>query len=106
MSEHYILEGHQPVPCDDPSAWAAWFALADRAVKQTNLGDVIDISTVFLGLDHQWGDGPPLLFETMVFRYPSAESLDMDRYPTWDDAVAGHEAIVARWRARACQFGP
>jgi hypothetical protein len=38
-------------------------------VKQDVIEDGnIGISTVFLGLDHRhFGDGPPLLFETMVF---------------------------------------
>jgi hypothetical protein len=27
----------------------------------------IRISTVWLGLDHRWGEGPPVIFETMIF---------------------------------------
>ena len=27
----------------------------------------IRVSTVFLGLNHQYGGGPPLIFETMIF---------------------------------------
>ena len=49
---------------------------------------------VFLGLDHSFGSGPPLLFETMVFGGPLDE--EMDRYTTWDEAEAGHKAMVKR----------
>ena len=61
-------------------------------VEKTELfGGEIVVSTVFLGLDHGWGDGPPVLFETLVF----PDTKRMDRYCTWDEAVAGHERIVA-----------
>lgn len=52
------------------------------------------VSTVFLGLDHGWGEGPPILFETMVFGGPLDQ--EMERYCTWDEAVAGHERWVQR----------
>ncbi|SPA03543.1 protein of unknown function (plasmid) [Cupriavidus taiwanensis] len=35
-------------------------------LAETTVGEFY-ISTVFLGLDHQWADGPPLIFETMVY---------------------------------------
>lgn len=57
--------------------------------------DLILISTVFLGLDHSFStEGPPILFETMVFNGPLHG--DMDRYETWDAAITGHEATVKR----------
>jgi hypothetical protein len=49
---------------------------------------------VFLGIDHNFfGDGPPILFETMVFGGPMDQ--DQRRYSTWDEAEFGHAAIVA-----------
>ena len=54
----------------------------------------VRVSTIFLGLDHRWGDGPPLLFETMVFR--AGEAVEQERYSTYHDAEQGHEAMVAR----------
>lgn len=57
----------------------------------------IEISTVFLGLDHSFGnDGPPVLFETMIFaeKYP-----DIDQYQTrstsWVDAQIDHITAIA-----------
>lgn len=91
MSDQYILEGHTPVACDDLTSWAMQFESADRAVAKTKIGEV-KISTVFLGLDPSFGGGDPLLFETIVF----GGELDgeQDRYSTWEEAEAGHHAMV------------
>jgi len=82
---YYILEGQEPVQCD-LQTWAE----ADRLVCRTTVGD-LDVSTVFLGV------GPPAIFETMVFdgRHGEIEH-EAQRYATWDDALAGHVAIVYR----------
>lgn len=79
-------------------------ALADmtqRRIAETTLPDGKWVSTVWLGLDHGAGCGPPLIFETMVFA-PSRdgelrESLDCDRYATAAEAKAGHAEMVAKW---------
>ena len=57
------------------------------------------VSTVWLGLDHRFdGDGPPLIFETMVFRSGSMVELDVRRYATEDEARAGHAALCKIWK--------
>jgi hypothetical protein len=57
------------------------------------------VSTVFLGLDHGWGDDEdPLLFETMVFGGPNDQ--DCIRYTTWAEAERGHFATVGALEAR------
>jgi hypothetical protein len=38
-----------------------------KRVAQTALPDGKWVSTVWLGLNHAWNGGPPLIFETMVF---------------------------------------
>src|SRR5438128_961526 len=99
MSKQYILDGsHRPVPCDDLKTWGRWLQTAndDRIVARTTVREGIDVSTVFLGLDQSFGNGPPLLFETMVFR--SGNGDDMERYSTWDEALAGHQRMVQRVR--------
>jgi len=69
-----------------------------RRVAFTEVAPGIAVSTVFLGLDHRYGgSGPPIVFETMVFDDYGAG--DCYRYATWDDAVTGHEAVVARIKA-------
>jgi len=65
-----------------------------RVVAKTTLAGC-DVSTVFIGLDHRFtGDGPPLVFETMVFGGPFDQ--EQERYSTWDEAVAGHARMVDR----------
>lgn len=73
----YILDGKIPVPCEDLLTWAQWIETSqeERVVKQEWVGDCW-VSTVFLGLDHDFlFDSPPLLFETLIFR----KSTDDDR---------------------------
>lgn len=93
MSYKYILDGRKAVPIEDVILWANWFDSADRHVAQ-NIIKGVKISTVFLGLDHSFGDGEPLLFETMVFGGELDQ--DMDRYSTWDKAEEGHKKMVER----------
>jgi len=52
----------------------------------------IMVSTVFLGLDHRWDSGPPLLFESMCFNGPLDEA--QERYTTWEQAKKGHSEMV------------
>ena len=77
-----------------------WCALGDagyRIVKQEDVGDYL-VSTVWLGLNHNYADGPPLIFETMVFgREDAGKSGDecfCERYSTEAQAVAGHSRVV------------
>jgi hypothetical protein len=98
----------------NPITMGRWMDLhCDRAylvVAKTQVGGMWEVSTVWLGLDHQYLDGPPLIFETMVFDlaesnstggYPYHEAV-MDgvqlRYPTETSARAGHWATVAEAR--------
>jgi hypothetical protein len=100
MAEYYVLdENRRAVPVADVQAWARAFDNDRRRVAATEVGGYT-VSTVFLGLDHQYGDGPPLLFETLVFG-PAAHDGDMDRCSTWDEAEAMHERMVASIKAAA-----
>jgi hypothetical protein len=92
----YILDRHTPVPVD-LLTWGKWFETAERHLVR-DVFDGVEVSTVFLGLDHNYSrKGPPLLFETMVF----GGELDQEmlRYPTWQTALAGHREMVERVRA-------
>jgi hypothetical protein len=53
------------------------------------------VSTVWLGIDHSFGDGPPLLFETMVFGGGESQDQTQWRWGTEAEARAGHAEIVA-----------
>lgn len=62
---------------------------------ENDSGDYIRVSTVFLGMDHAW-TGPPCIFETMVFSNYSKLDSEQERYATWEQAVAGHKALLRR----------
>ena len=95
---YYILdEDGEAVPVIDVIEWARWLdGNPDRMqVDDTWLGKV-RVSTVFFGLNRQWGEGPPLLFETMVFG--GLYDLRQWRWTTRIQAQAGHDRIVAAIR--------
>jgi hypothetical protein len=79
--------------------WAIQFEnLSYRKIAFTNLSQYgVDISTVWLGLNHALRAGPPLIFETMVFRTVGASEMDMDRYFSEEEAKRGHENMVQKW---------
>ncbi len=93
MSDKFILDGHEPVVCDDLLEWGRWLEGTDRRVASDQIGGVI-VSTVFLGLDHSFVGGAPVLFETMVFSGPLDG--ETNRYCTWEEAEIGHAAMVRR----------
>lgn len=68
-----------------------------KRVAFTKLPNDIEISTVWLGLDHQYGDGPPIIFETMAFGLGREEE-DIDRYSTEAEAIAGHERMIQKYK--------
>lgn len=88
----YKLDGRVPVPADDLLEWAKWYETADRTVSKTERPGYT-VSTVFLGLDHRYlGDGPPLLFETMIFG--GNHDQYQSRCSTWEEAEAMHAKAV------------
>ena len=97
---NYILDdAGQPVPEPDPMKWSQWFEQSwpARQVARTDLDNDVYVSTVFLGLDHQYHDiNAPILFETMIFGGEHDQS--QWRYHFREQAAAAHERIVATMR--------
>lgn len=94
----YILVDGEPYPCDDLIRWARWLEKSDRdrIVAQTTEGDIM-VSTVFLGIDHNFGHaGPPLLYETMIFG--GKHDGYQERYATREEAERGHANACAMLR--------
>jgi hypothetical protein len=93
--KHYILDADNRVVEVSPLGWAKWFEDNDnRVVGYTQITSETSVSTVFIGIDHGFiGDGPPLLFETIIFGGPLDQH--MWHYSSQDDALAGHAAAVA-----------
>jgi hypothetical protein len=94
MSDHYILNADgEPEPCD-LMTWAQWFETGkNRVAKLTEFDDGARVSTDFLGLDYSW-DGPPVLWETMIFADGKPCDQWQDRYTSGADALLGHERAV------------
>lgn len=109
MKEYkYILVDRKPVVERDVLKWAEWFeknrvikvAQTDTPVKDPKWKEQrakVTVSTVFLGIDHNFfesatTDYKPLVFETMIFGGP----LDgyQDRTSTWQDAEAAHKVAL------------
>lgn len=98
MGAYYDRDGR-------PISLAAWLALLGspgaKRVALTQVGPYM-VSTVWLGLDHSFGAGDPLIFETMVFpaegwadpteRNPAFEF--QDRYASEQRAREGHAETV------------
>jgi len=87
---HYVLDAAgEPQLCDDMAVWTAWWGTTDRKIAEDTHND-ITVSTVFLGLDHNYGSkGPPSLFETMIFG--GEHDGDCQRTPTREDALKMHD---------------
>lgn len=108
ITGYWILggpDGHTPIKVSDAIQWARAFEQENRVVQQDDVGTLF-VSTVFLGIDHRFGgEGPPLLFETMIFGEPEPKELfgkvceirpdlDMYRYSTWAEAEQGHKVAL------------
>jgi hypothetical protein len=109
--KYYKLIGRLAVPCS-MEEWAGSGAAMPFRVEQTEVGPMF-VSTVFLGLDHNWSmepDAPAILFETMIFGADADMTpptnlrellLGSDyqrRYATWDEAEKGHAEAVEHAR--------
>ncbi len=70
-----------------------------RKVAFDDIGE-IQVSTVFLGLDHNHFGGRPLLFETMVFN-GNGNDIYCERYSTWKEAEEGHKTAL-EWVNNGC----
>lgn len=92
-SLYYDMQG-RPISLEE---LVTSFSSKDRIICQTE-GRLFFISTVWLGLDHNFAvHGPPLIFETMVFGQRDWKDLDMRRYSTLAEAKGGHLDMVYKW---------
>jgi len=94
--ERYILVNRKPVPEPDLLVWAAWFGVDDnRRVAYSSVGRS-HVSTIFLGLDHNYGrKGPPILWETRIMSGKLKGTM-WRCAGTWEQAEAMHQEAVDR----------
>lgn len=95
MNDYFDRDG-KPIPDDwyntekhgRKHKWAT-----EKRVARTQVGEIA-VSTVWLGLDHDYLTGVPVIFETMTFGEPWNN--EMARYSTELDAMRGHLSTVQR----------
>lgn len=98
MSRFYLLDENKKLVPTDLMTWAREFADDNKRIVRSDVIAGCHVSTVFLGLDHGFtNEGVPIVFETMTFEGPIEQQ--QERYSTWDEAVAGHDAMCAKVRA-------
>lgn len=82
----------------EPISFRTWAEMREdhKRIALTEITSEIAVSTVWLGIDHGWGQSVPIIFEMMVFGGP----LDQEqwRYATKEAALAGHDQAVAAVR--------
>ena len=107
VTDYYDRNG-APMSLED---WVSTFAgppeemLEKKRIRYTEIPETgVCVSTVWLGLDHQFGDGPPLIFETMVFGLPDEMEI-MERYSTEEQAIEGHWQVVQSLVGNAVDIG-
>lgn len=92
------LKGREVIETNDVNLFAEKNGdLKNRTIGNDEVikgGDVAQISTVFLGINHSFG-GPAQWFETMVFCKNIPFINTSCRYATHQEAEAGHKKILA-----------
>jgi len=93
MAELFYDRQGNPI---DVNKWNEYFGNLDyKIVARDVLDDGKVVSTVWLGTNHNYGDGPPAIFETMIFESEDNFSdLYMDRYSTEAEALEGHKKAL------------
>ena len=96
----YIERDGHVAPAVDLEEWSVFMNdNKNKRVDRTDLPWGGWVSTVFLGIDHSLEEeGPPVLYESMVFADMEMQDMDTERYCTRDEAKAGHEQMVQKWQ--------
>lgn len=97
-NRYYVLQDKEPVPCPNLLEWSRIMVDTDPQIGWAVIGP-FSISTVFLGVDVSFRNGPPQLFETMVFT-AGADATFIGRCATWAAAEDMHQAAIALMQMR------
>jgi len=93
FDKYYILNKEGNIQEASLVEWGSFFKDKQaRTIARTVISGIL-VSTVFLGIDHGFGDNKkPVLFETMIFGGKHDEY--QTRYCTMKEAKKGHEKAV------------
>lgn len=107
----FILVDKQPVEEPDLQQWEQWYAQADRVVQSTDIAItdanrflfkisnpdcVINVTTLFLGIDHALHGEEPILFATKINGGQYDQRQQWTR--TWEEAQIEHDFTVIALR--------
>lgn len=93
-----------PIPCPDLMAWAEWFENSEHEavlqdVSKDEEGNVVGVSTVFLGLNFNFSrEGPPILWETLISGGPYDG--EIWRYSSLKEAREGHLKALSLFKGK------
>jgi hypothetical protein len=115
---YWILDENDQMIQVDLMTWAMWIETGrNRVIKQETFGDY-QVSTVFLGLDHNFShQGPPVLWETIAFIATEPKMVLgrlLTRKPKYIERCAGnkeqaeamHERMVERIKKESQKMAP
>lgn len=86
-------ENKNVIPTDDILKWGEFRENYDNMIIKQDTIKEFFVSTVFLGIDHGFGNSrKPVVFETMIFP-PESKSMEVfcRRYTNYRRAVLGHK---------------
>jgi len=96
MTDYYMLIDEEVVKAESIDDWLRWSHLFDdkKIIDTKILGH--RVSTIFLTIDHRsyMEEGPPVLFETMVFKLNSNTGVYCERYTSLQVAKDRHQWII------------
>lgn len=89
----YVISNGSVKKARSLGEWSFWYedGWKTRGIRKTKK-DGVKVSTVFLGLEHGFGGGKPILYETMVFGGEYDQDI-MQRYCTRTGALHGHKRL-------------
>lgn len=102
---HFILNDRGEPIVARSSVWTIWMEQNHKPGGVTTVKkewvENVEVSTVFLGLNYNWGDGPPILWETMTFsnRKDWNQEICERCSGSREQALAQHERICSDVRA-------
>jgi hypothetical protein len=99
---YYLLTKDKKIKKVEIEEWMNFFEdvknrqlFKDTFKRKGSKEDVL-VSTVFLGINHNFMGGKPLLFETMVFNSETELDGEPFRYETFKQAEKGHYKILEK----------
>ena len=103
ITYHWILDKNgEPIPASSEQ-WCDWFEKGfmqdNRRVSREKVGGY-EVSTVFLGIDHNYGAGPPVLWETMIFGPGPLDQHQERCSGSREQAEAMHARMVKKVKAK------